>query len=214
MASDNLAGRCNTELWVDLLTAWFQPRTWRSALYLLLGFPLGIAYFTFLVTGFTVGAGLIIIYAGIPVLAFTFMGAYFFCRLETGLAIELRGAGIIQAPAPWTGDGRIWARVKRTVADEGTWKGIFFLFAMFPIGIATFTIVVTMASVALGFATVLIWGAWSDWYVDWEFQAIVEGCEGMLETTQRMNMRACLTYRHEVMQTKTNRKFWRALGGV
>ncbi len=46
------------------------------------------------------------------------------------------------------------------------------------------------------------------------FQAIVEGCEGMLETTERMNMRACLTYRHEVMQTRTNRKFWRALGGV
>jgi len=46
------------------------------------------------------------------------------------------------------------------------------------------------------------------------FQQIVEGCENILETTKRMNMRACLTYRHEVMQTETNRAFWRALGGV
>ena len=46
------------------------------------------------------------------------------------------------------------------------------------------------------------------------FQGIVAGCENMLETTGRMNMRGCLTYRHEVMQTETNRAFWRALGGV
>ncbi len=46
------------------------------------------------------------------------------------------------------------------------------------------------------------------------FQAIVEGCENMLTTTKRINMRACLTYRHEVMQTKANRQFWWALGGV
>lgn len=46
------------------------------------------------------------------------------------------------------------------------------------------------------------------------FQNIVAGCENMLDTTKRMNMRACLTYRHEVMQTETNRAFWKALGGV
>ena len=46
------------------------------------------------------------------------------------------------------------------------------------------------------------------------FQGIVEEGEKMLETTKRMNMRACLTYRHEVMQTETNRAFWKALGGV
>lgn len=46
------------------------------------------------------------------------------------------------------------------------------------------------------------------------FKAIVAGCENLLSTTKRMNMRGCLTYRHEVMQTKTNRAFWKALGGV
>ena len=35
------------ELWVEFLTSWFQGRTWRSTFYLLLGLPLGIAYFTF-----------------------------------------------------------------------------------------------------------------------------------------------------------------------
>ena len=46
------------------------------------------------------------------------------------------------------------------------------------------------------------------------FRSIVQGCETLLATTKRMNMRACLTYRHEIMQTKSNRAFWKALDGV
>jgi hypothetical protein len=47
------------------------------------------------------------------------------------------------------------------------------------------------------------------------FRKIVRSCEAILESTAaRYNMRDCLEYRHEVMQTETNRKFWKALGGV
>jgi hypothetical protein len=47
------------------------------------------------------------------------------------------------------------------------------------------------------------------------FRSIVQGCEAMLDATaERFNMRACLVYRHEVIQTRTNRIFWKALGGV
>ncbi len=165
------------EQWIEFLTAWFQERTWRSVLYLLLGLPLGIAYFTFLVTGFSLGAGLIIIYAGFLVLALTFGGGWLFCGLEAGLANRLQGAGIIRPPTPWSGEGNIWAKAKRTLGDAGTWKGVFFLFAMFPVGIATFTIVVTLVSTAFGGATVLIWSrwSWSDWNVAWQLRAVAEG---------------------------------------
>ncbi len=47
------------------------------------------------------------------------------------------------------------------------------------------------------------------------FTVIVTGCETMLErTANRANMRQCLENRHAIMQTKTNREFWKALGGV
>jgi len=47
------------------------------------------------------------------------------------------------------------------------------------------------------------------------FEAIVAGCEAMLaRTANRANMRECLEYRHAIMQTKTNKEFWKALGGV
>jgi hypothetical protein len=50
---------------------------------------------------------------------------------------------------------------------------------------------------------------------DMRFEAIVNGCETMLaRTASRANMRECLENRHAIMQTKTNKEFWKALGGV
>ncbi len=45
-----------------------RPQSYINIFYLLLAFPLGIAYFVFLVTGISVGASLIIIWVGIPIL--------------------------------------------------------------------------------------------------------------------------------------------------
>lgn len=168
----------NRALWVEFLTGWFQAQTRRSAFYLMLGLPLGIIYFTFLVTGFSTGTGLIVIYAGLPVLFLTLAGARLFTNLETTLANELQGANIVQPPAPWMGGGSLWSRTKRTLTDAPTWKGIFFLFAMFPIGIATFTITVVLVSVSFWSATVLIWGPFVDWHgwdPGWQARAILEG---------------------------------------
>jgi hypothetical protein len=47
------------------------------------------------------------------------------------------------------------------------------------------------------------------------FETIVNGCETMLaRTTNAATMRQCLESRHVIMQTKTNKEFWKALGGV
>ena len=47
------------------------------------------------------------------------------------------------------------------------------------------------------------------------FETIVNGCETMLaRTTNAATMRQCLESRHVIMQTKTNKEYWKALGGV
>jgi hypothetical protein len=47
------------------------------------------------------------------------------------------------------------------------------------------------------------------------FKTIVDGCETMLaRTTNAATMRQCLENRHVILQTKTNKEFWKALGGV
>ena len=45
-----------------------EKQTYLNLVYLLLAFPLGIAYFVFLVTGFSLGFGLIVTFLGIPIL--------------------------------------------------------------------------------------------------------------------------------------------------
>jgi len=47
-----------------------RGETYLNIIYLLLAFPLGTAYFVFLVTGLSLGLSLLIIWVGIPILLF------------------------------------------------------------------------------------------------------------------------------------------------
>ena len=47
---------------MGLIRPIFQGRTYRHLLYLAMAFPLGLAYFVFLVTGVSLGAGLIVVW--------------------------------------------------------------------------------------------------------------------------------------------------------
>ena len=47
----------------------FRRETYANLAYLLARFPLGIAYFTVLITGLSLGVGLVPIVVGIPILA-------------------------------------------------------------------------------------------------------------------------------------------------
>jgi hypothetical protein len=66
-----------------------DPQSYVNIFYLLLAFPLGLAYFVFLVTGISVGASLIIIWVGVPILVLVFLGSWAMCQLERVLAISL-----------------------------------------------------------------------------------------------------------------------------
>lgn len=72
----------------------WDPRTWASLLYLLLGLPLGVLWFTWAVTMYAVGAALVIIWVGIPILVFTQMSMRWIGAVERGQANGLLGAGI------------------------------------------------------------------------------------------------------------------------
>jgi len=141
------------------------PRSYLNILYLLLSFPLGIAYFVFLVTGISVGAGLVIVWVGVPILVLVLTGSWALCQLERLLAIGLlkedipaiaRRDGSSEQPAgdvPSLGpEGRLligaWRRLKAHLADRLTWTGILYLFLKFPIGVASFVMVVTLTAVS------------------------------------------------------------------
>ena len=59
-----------------------EPQSYINILYLFLSFPLGIAYFVFLVTGISLGFGLAIIWVGVPILVLVLAGSWALCQLE------------------------------------------------------------------------------------------------------------------------------------
>ena len=137
-----------------------EPQSYINILYLLLAFPLGIAYFVFLVTGISVGAGLIIIWVGVPILALVLAGSWAMCELERILAVSLlkediphtvRGRSTVTDDQDLSSVERLfvgaWRRLKSHLSNRLTWTGILYLFMKFPLGISSFVMVVVLVAV-------------------------------------------------------------------
>ena len=147
-----------------------NPQSYLNIVYLLLAFPLGTLYFVFLVTGLSLGFGLIITLLGIPILGLVLGGSWALCRFERGAAITLLGVDI-QAGSSQPESVGLWSRVKVLLKERLTWTGTLYLLLKFPLGVATFTIVVTLSAVTLALITAPILYLFADidlviWYVD------------------------------------------------
>ncbi|WP_078628557.1 sensor histidine kinase [Streptomyces sp. NRRL F-2664] len=82
-----------------VLLAPVAGRTWREFGYLLLGLPLSILYFSLTITGVSLGAGLLVTFLGVPVLAGVLAMCRGFGALERARVRVLLGADITE-PAP------------------------------------------------------------------------------------------------------------------
>ncbi len=135
--------------WRSLLRPLITARGYGALTHHLLGLPLGVAYFTWFVTGLAVGAGLAITLIGIPILTLVLASVRPLLAAERALANALLGANIAPAPLAPQGDG--WfGRLKAYWTDTPTWRGLAYLLARFPIGLFTFIVAVVAYSVALG----------------------------------------------------------------
>ena len=126
----------------------------RDLLYLVLGLPLGVACFTFAVTGLSLAAGLAITLIGVPVLVLTLLASRWIARLERARA-RLVVAEPIPADRPLAG-GAV-ARSKALLRDRSAWTGAAWSLLLLPVGTAGFTAAVTLWSAALGFLTSPLW---------------------------------------------------------
>jgi len=126
--------------------AW-APSTWLGAVHLALNLPLGILWFTLLATGLSSGVGMLVTLVGIPILMLT--------------AMVGRGAGIVERarlrvflghalPDPYRRAAPgIWSFWRTRLTDPALWRDLLYLLLRLPIGIMTFTVVVTLWAVPL-----------------------------------------------------------------
>ena len=126
-----------------------QGQTYTNALYLFLAFPLGLFYFVFLVTGLSMGVGLAIVWIGLLILAGVFAAWYALIAFERQMAIWLLHEEIPPITRQDMRGLSLWQQFRAALANPVTWKGLVYLLAKLPLGILSFTLLVTCAAVSV-----------------------------------------------------------------
>lgn len=123
--------------------------------YLVLGLPLGIAAFTIAVTGLALSAGLMITLAGIPILVVTLLAVRGLAAAERKRAEWLLGTPIEGRERRLSGS--LWERTKAIASDPASWRDTLYSLVLLPVGVAGFTLAVTLWATTLGFLTSPAW---------------------------------------------------------
>jgi signal transduction histidine kinase len=137
----------------DILT----PITYGRIAYLLIALPLGIAWFSFLVTAISLGVGTAITLIGIPILIGTVWAWRWLAKLERRLISALTG---VQIEDPYRPEprGAGWSRkITTRLGDPATWKDLVFLLLQLPLGIASFTVAAVVLTLAAGWIAAPAW---------------------------------------------------------
>jgi signal transduction histidine kinase len=107
----------------------FHARFWREAAYLLLGLPLGLLWGIYAITMYSLGASLVIVWVGVPLLVFTHVSMRWIGASERGLANTMLDARIPAPPGrrPVRTDGRSGGGPRGALNSLASWgRDVFF----------------------------------------------------------------------------------------
>lgn len=127
----------------------FEKQTYLNMLYLLFTFPLGTAYFVFLVTGLSLGFTLSIIWLGIPILILVFLAWWEIASFERQLAIWFLNIEISPMLIESVQGKSMLEKSILRLKNPVTWKALLFLFIKFPFGIFSLVVSVVLISMSL-----------------------------------------------------------------
>ena len=111
-----------------------EARTWKATLQAIVNLPLGIAWFTIIVTGLSVGVGTLVTLIGIPILLLLLLFSRVLSAVERARARLLLD---VEVPSPFrslSAPSGLWAQIKALVGDGAAWKALAFGLLLFPSG--------------------------------------------------------------------------------
>ncbi|MCX5142192.1 MULTISPECIES: sensor histidine kinase [unclassified Streptomyces] len=153
-----------------VLRAPFEGRTWREFGYLMLSLPISVVLFSFAITMTAVGAGLLVTFLGIPVLA----AGLAMCR-GFGAMERARARGLLKLdvadPAPVRGrTGGLMSWVGAVLKSGVSWRHLLYALLHFPWAVFAFCVSLTLWSYG--------WAALTYPLYSWVFPAYV-GIDGV-----------------------------------
>ncbi|MFF8646736.1 sensor histidine kinase [Streptomyces griseoluteus] len=139
------------------LKAPLQARTWRELGYALTGLPVAVALFVWTVTMISLGAGLLVTFVGVPVLALALVGCRGFGALErarAGALLKVR----VAAPEPLTpsGPGPLpW--LGAVLRSGSSWRHLVYALVHFPWAVFSFSVAISFWTYGWALLTYPLW---------------------------------------------------------
>jgi len=150
----------------DFFNSLWKTQTWLNVAYLFLSFPLGLLYFVLLITGISLGFGLLITVFGIFILMAVLVMVHRLARFEAKFTTAMLGFHIFLKPRERNTRG-FWKRFREILRSSLTWKGLVFLFLRFPLGIFSFSLTIGLLSASLGLIAVPFLYRYPWFEIDW-----------------------------------------------
>jgi signal transduction histidine kinase len=135
----------------------FVLRTLRETAYALAALPLGVFWFSVLVTVYATGVGLAITFVGIPLIAVGLLLARYGAVAERRWIAWTTGRRIVAPPPRPPRSRSWWHRLLAVLADLARWRESVYLMLLLVGGIVLFTVAVTVWSVGLGALSAPLW---------------------------------------------------------
>ena len=131
---------------------------------MLLALATGIFYFTWVVTGVSLSAGLTVLIIGIPFLILYFGSIRVLSLVEGRIVEVMLGERMPRRPLYSERGKPLLERIKELFTDPRVWATQLYFLLMLPLGIAYFTVVVTLLALSLGFMVgpALVWFGFGD----------------------------------------------------
>ncbi|MFG3153013.1 sensor histidine kinase [Streptomyces sp. NPDC048219] len=139
------------------LRAPFEGRSWREFGFVLLSLPIGIMLFTYAVTMMSLGAGLLVTFLGVPVLAAALAGCRGIGALERARARALLGLDVA-APEPlrMSKPGAM-AWMGAVLKSGSSWRSLLYAVLQFPWSVFSFAVAVSLWSTGWTMLTYPLW---------------------------------------------------------
>ncbi|MEW2315755.1 sensor histidine kinase [Streptomyces bauhiniae] len=139
------------------LRAPLEARTWRMLGYALTGLPVAVALFVWTVTMISLGAGLLVTFIGVPVLALALVGCRGFGALErarAGALLKVR----VAAPEPLRPSGPGLLPWLGAVLKSGSsWRHLVYALVHFPWAVFSFSLAISFWTYGWALLTYPLW---------------------------------------------------------
>jgi signal transduction histidine kinase len=139
------------------LRAPFEARSLREFGYVLLGLPLGILMFTFAVTMVSLGAGLLVTFLGVPVLAAALAGCRGLGSLERARARGLLGVEVAEPEPLRTKKQGAMAWMGAVLKSGTSWRHLLYAVVQFPWSVFSFVVAVNFWVYGWALLTYPLW---------------------------------------------------------